>query len=214
MTDKFPNILFEGCASGGGRYDPGMLYYMPQIWTSDDTDAAERLMIQYGTSLCYPYSTMGAHVSAVPNHQTGRTIPFKFRCDVALPGQFGFELDLSLLSEEEKKIAAEKIIQYKELREVFHKGDLYRILTPENGRLAVNEFIADDGKTVAVCIYSLKGTPNNGFEYFMLQGLDANGIYEDENGNKFPGDFLMNVGIRFCNQHDYISEIKVYKKVN
>ena len=214
LTDKFPNILFEGCASGGGRYDPGMLYYMPQIWTSDDTDVAERLMIQYGTSLCYPYSTMGAHVSAVPNHQTGRTIPFKFRCDVALPGQFGFELDLSLLSEEEKKIAAEKIIQYKELREVFHKGDLYRILTPENGRLAVNEFIADDGKTVAVCIYSLKGTPNNGFEYFMLQGLDANGIYEDENGNKFPGDFLMNVGIRFCNQHDYISEIKVYKKVN
>ena len=99
LTEDFPHVFFEGCSGGGGRFDFGMLYYMPQIWTSDDTDPVERMAIQYGTSMVYPPSAMGAHVSASPNHQTGRSTSIKMRADVALGGNFGFELDLSQLSD-------------------------------------------------------------------------------------------------------------------
>lgn len=102
LTTAFPEILFESCSSGGGRFDPGMLYYMPQTWTSDNTDAVERLKIQYGTSLVYPVSTIGAHVSAVPNHQVHRDTSLKFRGDVAMSGNFGYELDLTKFTDAEK----------------------------------------------------------------------------------------------------------------
>ena len=107
ITSAFPNVLFESCSGGGGRFDPGMLFYMPQTWTSDDTDAVERLKLQYGTSFVYPASSMGAHVSAVPNHQTGRTVPLKMRGNVALGGNFGFELDPGRLSPEEREAVKE-----------------------------------------------------------------------------------------------------------
>ena len=109
ITSRFPDVLFEGCSGGGGRFDPGILYYMPQTWCSDDSDAVERLYIQYGTSMCYPYSSMGAHVSACPNHQVGRTTPFKMRGDVATAGQFGYEMDLSKLTDEETELAKQQI---------------------------------------------------------------------------------------------------------
>ena len=130
LNKKFPNVLFEACASGGSRYDCGILSYMPQVWTSDDTDAVERVKIQYGTSFIYPYSTMGCHVSACPNHQLGRTTPFDMRCNVAIPGQFGFELDLNKCTEEELEIAKKAVEDYHCLGEVFHKGDLYRLRSP------------------------------------------------------------------------------------
>ncbi len=116
ITSDFPHVLFESCASGGGRFDPGMLYYMPQTWTSDNTDAVSRLKIQYGASLIYPVSSMGAHVSAVPNHQMQRITPLTFRGHVAMAGNFGYELDLSKFSQEEKQIAKEQIAFYKEIR--------------------------------------------------------------------------------------------------
>ncbi|MBC2478280.1 alpha-galactosidase, partial [Clostridium beijerinckii] len=126
LTTAFPNILFEGCSGGGGRFDAGILYYMPQIWTSDDTDAVERLKIQYGTSIVYPISTMGAHVSAVPNHQVHRNTSLKMRGDVAMLGNFGYELDLTNFNDEEIETVKKQVETYKELRELIQFGDMYR----------------------------------------------------------------------------------------
>ena len=117
IVSSHPEVLFESCSGGGGRFDAGMLYYMPQTWTSDDTDAVERLYIQYGTSLCYPVSAMGAHVSAVPNHQANRVTSLKMRGDVAMSGNFGYELDLMKFTEEEKEEVKKQVAVYKELRE-------------------------------------------------------------------------------------------------
>lgn len=126
LTTDFPNILLENCSSGGSRFDAGMLYYSPQIWTSDDTDAIERLGIQYGTSLCYPLSTMGAHVSAVPNHQTGRVVPFETRGYVALSGTFGYELDVTRIPEEDRAMIPEQVAMYHKYNDLIREGDLYR----------------------------------------------------------------------------------------
>ena len=133
LIQAFPHILFESCASGGGRFDPGMLYYAPQAWTSDDTDAVERLKIQYGTSFCYPISSMGAHVSVVPNHQLQRITSMKFRGDVACFGAFGYELDLGKLTEADRVTVREQIRFVKQYRELIHKGTFYRLLSPFEG---------------------------------------------------------------------------------
>src|SRR5690606_8887033 len=130
MTSAFPHILFESCSGGGGRFDPGMLYYMPQTWTSDNTDAITRLKIQYGTSIVYPVSAMGAHVSAVPNHQVGRVTPLETRGHVALSGNFGYELDLTKFTEEEKEVVKAQIALYKDVRHLVQFGDFYRLLSP------------------------------------------------------------------------------------
>ena len=130
LTSRFPHVLFENCASGGGRFDLGMLHYMPQTWTSDNTDAVSRLKIQHGTSLVYPPVTMGAHVSAVPNHQMGRVTPFALRAGVAMCGNFGFELDVRHWSEEERSEARRAVTRYKELRQLVQFGDFYRAPFP------------------------------------------------------------------------------------
>ena len=127
LTSAFPDILFEGCSGGGGRFDLGMLHYSPQFWTSDDTDAAERLTIQYGTSFGYPISTMGSHVSVCPNHQTGRVTPLHTRGVVAMSGTFGYELDISRMTEEEKAEATVQVATYKRNYEVINHGDYYRL---------------------------------------------------------------------------------------
>lgn len=212
ITSRFPNVLFESCASGGGRFDMGMLYYMPQTWTSDDTDAVERLYIQHGTSLCYPYSSMGAHVSVCPNHQIGRTTPFKMRGNVALPGQFGFELDLSKLSDDDIAEARRLIAQYKELGEVFHRGDLYRIDDPCSGRFASMNFVSEDKNTVVLCRYVIATQPSAEFKYTKLRGLEPKTVYVDSrNGKEYSGSMLMNVGISWDYKNDHESEIIVFK---
>lgn len=144
LTSEFPHILFESCSGGGGRFDPGMLYYMPQTWTSDDTDGVERLKIQYGTSIVYPVSTMGAHVSAVPNHQVGRKTSLEFRGDVAMSGNFGYELDLTTFTPEEVEIAKAQIASYKEIRGLVQQGDLYRLLSPFEGNETSWMFVSED----------------------------------------------------------------------
>lgn len=211
LTSRFPNVLFESCASGGGRFDLGMLYYMPQTWTSDDTDAVERLYIQHGTSMCYPYSSMGAHVSVCPNHQVGRTTPFRMRGNVAMPGQFGFELDLAGMTDEDTKEARRLVKQYKELGHIFHKGDLYRLENPCNGRFAAMNFVSEDKKTVVLCRYVIATQPSNKYKYLKLRGLDPNAVYIDrESGREYSGALLMNVGIPWVYKHDYESEITVF----
>lgn len=214
LTTKYPNILFECCASGGGRFDPGMLYYMPQVWTSDNSDALDRLYIQYGTSLVYPYSAMSAHVSACPNHQVGRTEPFEMRCNVALPGQFGFELDFNKCTDEELETASTAIKQYEKLQPIFHNGNCYRLKSPYESNVVAVQFVSEDGDTIICCIYSKKATANAPLEYIKLYELDAKSSYIIEStGEIYGGDFLMNMGLAYINDKEFNSEIKVFKKI-
>ena len=214
ITSRFPNILFESCSGGGGRFDPGMLYYMPQTWCSDDTDALERSLIQYGTSICYPFSAMGAHVSACPNHQVRRTTPFKARGDVATVGQFGYELDLAKLTDEELNMAKEQVKRYRALGEVFHRGDCYRLLSPFEGNLTAMNFISEDKKTVVLWQFVLKTYSAAKFTYVKLEGLDPDADYtERSTGKTYKGDFLMNIGLQWPFNEDYQSEITVFDKV-
>ncbi|BCN30164.1 alpha-galactosidase [Anaeromicropila herbilytica] len=196
ITSRFPDVLFESCAGGGGRFDPGMLYYMPQNWTSDDTDAAERLKIQYGTSLVYPSSVMTAHVSAVPNHQTGRITPFEFRGHVAMAGNFGYELDVTKMSNEEKELVKEQVRLYKEIREIVQYGEFYRLLNPFDGQFTAWNFVSDNKKEAVLFFYKVQGTPNAPLYRFKLDGLDNDLQYKiEELDNILSGEQLMNYGV-------------------
>ncbi|MEE0946577.1 MAG: alpha-galactosidase [Acutalibacteraceae bacterium] len=204
LNNEFPDVLFESCSSGGARFDPGMLYYMPQTWASDCTDALERVYIQYGTSMCYPYSCMGAHVSIVPNHQVGRTTPLSARSNVAMQGQYGFELDLNKLSDDEIESIKNNIKEYKKLGEVFHKGDLYRLVTPENRYFVSNEFLSEDKTRVVVVNFVMRAVPNSPVYYLKLQGLDREAMYSIEGTNSvLSGAVLMSCGLPYQLDNDY-----------
>ena len=207
LTSRFPDILFEGCSGGGGRFDPGMLYYMPQIWTSDDTDAYERMHIQYGTSMVYPISTMGCHVSAVPNHQTGRTTPLKTRGEVSMSGNFGYELDLSKCSEDELKEMRRQIEFYKENRTLIQFGRYYRIMSPFESNYAIWQFVSEDKKESLVFAFKKLNETNKTAIRFRLLGLDGKYKYKMvQNGMVLSGEVLMNVGVVFPdNMGDYES---------
>lgn len=196
ITAKFPQVLFESCSGGGGRFDPGILYYMPQNWTSDDTDAVERLKIQYGTSLVYPVSAMTAHVSAVPNHQTGRVTSLEFRGDVAMAGNFGYELDAAKLSGEEKETVKAQITAYKRLRKLIQYGDFYRLLSPFEGNHTAWMFVSEDKKEAVVFFYRVLNTPNDALYRFSLSGLSEELVYELEGTDSvLSGSQLMNYGL-------------------
>ena len=181
LTSAHPDVMIEGCAGGGGRFDAGMLYYCPQIWCSDDTDAVQRLKIQKGTSYGYPVCTMGAHVSAVPNHQTGRTTPFATRGVVALSGTFGYELDPRKLSEGDKTIIREQIAQFHQFSDLISEGDYYRLDRPETEKsFTAWEFAAKDGSEALVSIVITDVEANAPFPYIRLLGLDPEGMYRLE----------------------------------
>ena len=158
METEFPHILFEGCSGGGGRFDAGMLYYHPQIWCSDNTDAIDRLEIQYGRSFGYPISAVGSHVSASPNHQTGRVTPFHTRGVVAMAGTFGYELDLSAITEEEKELVKKQVQQYIRLYDLINDGDYYRLTDPAACCLTAWEMAAPDGSRALLSIVSVSYT--------------------------------------------------------
>ena len=160
LTSEFPDVLFEGCSGGGGRFDAGMMYYCPQIWCSDDTDAHERTFIQYGTSFFYPTSTVGSHVSAVPNHQTGRITSIETRGVVAMAGSFGYELDLNQLSEEEKAVVAKQVTHYKEYQSLIYNGDYYRLANPFEDGMSAWSWISEDKKTILVQGVLFRAKPN------------------------------------------------------
>lgn len=195
ITD-FPHILFEGCSGGGGRFDAGMLYYSPQIWCSDNTDAHERTFIQYGTSFFYPISTVGSHVSAVPNHQTGRITSLDTRGIVAMAGSFGYELDLSTLTEEEKETMKEQVKKYRQYQLLIYNGDYYRLTNPHNSRIAAWQWNDNTNGNVLVQGVVFRAVANMVRDKIKLMGVDALAKYKLKGtGEIYSGMALMTGGI-------------------
>ena len=195
LGKRYPDMLIEGCSGGGGRFDAGMLHYTSQIWCSDDTDAIERLKIQYGTSFAYPVSTVGSHVSACPNHQTGRIVPFESRATVAMAGSFGYELDPAKLSEEEKQQIQEQIAEFKKYYDVIHFGHYYRLTNAmEEGPYAAWEFAKEDGSEALVSVVASRVRTNDPGVRIKLRGLKENQMYLI-NGVEYPGGALMHGGL-------------------
>ncbi|MGU8943745.1 alpha-galactosidase [Clostridium perfringens] len=221
LTTRFPNILFESCSSGGARFDPGMLYYAPQTWTSDNTDAIERIKIQYGSSLVYPLISMGSHVSESPNQQVFRETALETRANVAYFGNLGYELDVNNLSDVEKEEIKKQIQFYKENREVFQFGKFYRIKNPYNNNISAWMVKSNDEKTIILGCYKLLNHANEGKERVKLFGLDKDGDYKFSYPyeKEFKGDELMNVGISmnddyFCNSgNDFSSVLYLLRKI-
>ena len=200
LIERYPKILFESCASGGGRFDAGMLYYAPQAWTSDDSDAIERLKIQYGTSFGYPQSMMGAHVSASPNEQLGRNTPLKIRGDVAFFGAFGYELDLDKLSSTELASIKKQIELMKKYRSIFQYGTFYRLKSPFEGNIVSWMVVSEDKSQAIVGYYKILNDVNCEYRRLCLPGLDADTLYnvQEELGSylgNFTGDELANIGL-------------------
>ena len=190
LVTTFPDLLLENCSGGGGRFDPGMLYYSPQIWTSDNTDAVDRIPIQFGTSLCYPTSSMGAHVSAA------RRTPFNTRADVALWGSFGYELDPRKMTQEEKDMVIAQVAEYHKYYDLIHRGDLYRLLCPwEDHRFAVWQFVSRDKSQALVTKVTLDNVWDH-FQIIRLKGLDPQKMYHcPQLDLTASGALLMNAGI-------------------
>lgn len=190
ITSAFPHILFESCAGGGGRFDAGMLYYMPQAWASDNTDPIERLTIQFGTTMCYPASSMGAHVSACD--RTG----IETKAAVAMAGTFGYELDPKEMSEKDKEKVKEQVKNYHRYYNVIHFGDLYRIIAPTDDEFKCAwEYVAKD-KSEALLTVVIKNRAPHDFLLIKMKGLDPEKMYRDEtDGEIYSGALLMNAGI-------------------
>ena len=199
LTEAFPQILFEGCCSGGGRFDPGVLAYMPQIWTSDDSDAIARLKIQYSTSMCYPLSTMGAHVSPVPNHQVGRVTSLKTRGDVAFFGMFGYELDIAQMTDAELEEVKAQIAFAKRIQPLIREGVFHRLRNPFENNECVWQVVSREQDHVFMMgcrVLSIIRNNRQLEDKVRLRGLDPDGIYEDVNtGKRYPGSLLMGRGI-------------------
>lgn len=216
ITSDFPNILYESCSGGGGRFDGGMLYYMPQAWTSDDTDAIERLKIQEGTSLVYPPSSMGSHVSAVPNHQVGRITPLNTRGVVAMAGSFGYELDITKMSNEEKEEVKAQVEFYKNIRAIVQYGDLYRLKSSFNSNEVAWMNLSKDKNKVVVSYVKKYGEANVLPRRLKLKALEENSLYKvNETGEVFGGDELMYIGLEIGELfNDYQAKIWTLSKIS
>ncbi len=195
LRRDFPHILIEGCAGGGGRFDAGMLYYTPQIWCSDNTDAIDRLRIQYGTSFCYPVSAVGSHVSAVPNEANGRTTPIRTRGVVAMSGTFGYEMDPNQTTQEEKEVIREQVAFFKEHYNLIQQGDYYRLTDPfQNGPYTAWAHVAPDGREALVSLVFTSLRAAQPFRVLKLKGLNPQLTYQINGEGSWPGDVLMCAG--------------------
>ncbi|MCM1181797.1 MAG: alpha-galactosidase [Roseburia sp.] len=204
LIEEFPHLLLENCSGGGARFDPGMLYFSPQIWCSDDADAIERLAIQEGTALIYPLSTMGAHVSDCPNHTVGRVTPFETRGIVALAGTFGYELDVTRIPEEDRNQIPSQVAMYHKYNDLVREGDYYRIASySQNGQYDCWQVVSGDKAQALVTFVQVLNHPNWKSRRILLKGLDADQRYRVcfENGDAAPepavysGDTLMKAGL-------------------
>lgn len=196
LTNCYPDILIEGCSGGGGRFDAGMLYYTPQIWCSDNTDAINRTRIQYGTSFFYPVAAMGSHVSAVPNHQTGRVTSMHTRGVAAMSGTFGYELNPALLNAKEKAEIRAQLAQYREYQELIREGDYYRLSNPFQDNFAAWMVVSDDRSKALVSVIRLTAEANPPAAYVTLKGMEEDAFYREKTtGKVYPGAALMEAGI-------------------
>ncbi|MGN0376843.1 MAG: alpha-galactosidase [Suilimivivens sp.] len=201
LVQEFPHLLLENCSGGGARFDPGMLYYSPQIWCSDDTDAIERLKIQEGTALIYPLSAMGAHVSDCPNHTVGRITPFETRGYVALAGTFGYELDVTKIPEEDRAMIPEQVAMYHKYNDLVREGDYYRLASyAENHYYDCYGVVSKDKKEALYTFVQVLNRPNYHSRRLQLKGLDPEKVYciEGEEGT-YTGELLMKAGINIQN---------------
>lgn len=215
ITSRFPDVLFESCSGGGGRFDPAILYYMPQTWTSDNTDAVCRLKIQYGTSIIYPPSTICSHVSVSPNEQVGRITPLQTRGYVAMSGNFGYELDLGKLSKTEKAEVSCQIALYKEIRPLIQFGKQHRLLSPFEGNETAWLYVSQDGSEALAFYFKVLAQPAVPIRILRLKGLDPSEQYRDLGSNKvFGGDELMYIGLTVPIENgDFISTIWHFKQI-
>ncbi|AXY26185.1 alpha-galactosidase [Suicoccus acidiformans] len=226
LQEKFPEILFEFCSSGGGRFDPGMLYYSPQGWTSDNTDAIDRLKIQYGTSIVYPLSSIGSHVTASPNETTYREVPITTRGNVSYFGSFGYELDLNYLTENEIDVVKEQVKFVKEYRELIHNGLFYRLMDPFNTNYCAWMVVSEDQSSSIVGNYKILNEANWSYRKLKLKGLDPDALYHiDGDDRLYYGSELMNIGLVITDgsagqiqddrphSYDFDSKVYVLKKV-
>ncbi|MCI8489236.1 MAG: alpha-galactosidase [Lachnospiraceae bacterium] len=196
LGKRYPNILIEGCSGGGGRFDAGMLYYTPQIWCSDNSDAIDRVRIQYGTSFGYPASSVAAHVSAVPNHQNGRVTPFHTRGITAMMGSFGYELDPGTLSDEEKQNIRAQMAEYRKYEKLIMQGLYYRLTDPYTQEVGAWEFVSEDQSEALVNAVMLEVHGNMTQNYLRLKGLREGCMYQEEASQKvYPANALMESGI-------------------
>ncbi len=217
LIEDFPELLFESCSSGGSRFDAGMLYYAPQTWGSDDTDAIERLKIQYGTSYGYPISSIGAHVSEVPNQQTGRICSIETRANAAYFGTFGYEMDLNKTTDEEFEKIKEQIKFMKKYRGLIQGGDFYRLVSPYEGNYCSWMVVSEDKKTALFAYYRILSEPNAAHKRIRLKGLDEDRLYTIGE-EKYYGSELMEIGLEAAEipqpvwkdpAGDFVSEVLV-----
>ena len=216
LDQAFPDILLEGCSGGGGRFDAGMAYYEPQIWCSDDSDAIDRLFIQEGTSLVYPQSMMTSHVSVSPNEQNGRITPFKTRGIVAMWGDLGYELDLTKLSQEDRKSVAKQVKEYKKIRQITQFGKLYRLKSARTSNQCAWEVISPDQNEVILSVVKMMASGQPAITKTKLVGLDENRHYEDQDSHLvYGGDELMNLGIYDpVEQGDFKAQMYHFKAID
>lgn len=216
LVDDFPDLLLENCCSGGGRFDAGMLYYSPQIWTSDNAEAVDRLVIQEGTSLIYPLSAMGAHVAACPSHVNGRITPFEVRGRVSLPGCFGYELDLDKLSPEEQTLISEQLEEYRQYGPVFREGDCYRLASyRENGTYDAIMAVSKDKKTAVVSFVQVRSRAYRRSLRLKLTGLEETALYRRKDTDEVrSGAGWMRGGLLMeAVQSDYLTALTVLERV-
>ncbi len=215
LTIDYPHILLENCSGGGARFDPAMLYYSPQIWCSDDTDAIERLKIQHGTSICYPASAMGAHVSDCPNHTVGRSTPFATRGNVAMVGTFGYELDVTRIPQEDRDAIPGQIAQFNKYNPIIRTGDQYRIGNVfEDNMWDAWMFVAKDKSEAVFTFVQVLGRPNYRNRRVKLKGLDSKAMYRnEETGEIHSGSALMNAGIFMEIHGDFSSKVMHFVKI-
>jgi alpha-galactosidase len=200
IIEANPTVFFEGCAGGGGRFDPALLHYFPQYWTSDDTDAYMRTQVQYGTSIVYPPSTISCHTSICPNHQTGRTTPFATRADIAHFGPTGYELDTTKMTAEEKESVRGQVDAFREMEDLVVSGDLYRFEDPHTSNYFAVAHVAKDKSRAVITAFRALVRANDENKRIYPRGLDADTVYYvRELDAKLSGATLMQVGISLPN---------------
>ena len=223
IREKYPKVMLQSCSSGGGRMDYGVLQWANEVWTSDNTDAHSRAFMQYGASLIYPVQILGSHISAIPNHQTGRIIPLKFRCDMAATARLGMEIQPKLLNDEEKEYVRKYLAAYKEYRDIVFDGDLYRVSSPYDGGYYALAYVSKDKSKAVFFAFCLQYESRSVAPKFRIGGLDGTARYKVTeiapqrkstwaDGKVLGGDFLSSFGLNMDLKQPYQSAVLLLER--